>query len=131
MLQPDLDVIVDSVYDFLKGRNLQYSEEDIKNAVRKHLHFGTCDILFHRGKISAVCRWNITQDGLVCDVLDLFIAKGEPGLSIIRYLVARNWGKFMSVKYIRFARSSKYPKRSWRVYRIEDILKLRRLSYGR
>lgn len=121
-----MDIIVDEVYNFIRHRYLQANESDIKELLRNHIKFGTCDIIFRDDKIRAVCRWNVTQDGLVFDILDLFIAPGESGIRVMRHLLARNWGRFLTVKYIRFARVLKYPKRGWRVYRIEDFLKLRR-----
>lgn len=121
-----MNIVVDSVYEFIKHRYIQAPPEDIKDVIRKHIEFGTCDIVFRGDKIIAVCRWNITQDRLVLDILDLFIAPGESGIRVIKHLIARNWGRFLTAKYIRFARVLKYPNRGWRVYRIEDILKLRR-----
>lgn len=126
MSRPNMDLVIDSVYDFIKGRYPIAPPDDIKDVIRRHIEYGTCDIVFRGDKIVAVCRWNITNDRLVCDVLDLFIAPGESGIRVIKHIIARNWGRYLTVKYIRFARVLKYPNRKWRVYRIEDILHLTR-----
>lgn len=126
MSQLSMDILVDSIYEFIKSRYADASVLEIKGIIEKHIRFGTCDVIVRDDKIKAVVRWNVTQDGLVFDILDLFIAPGESGIRTIRHFVARNWGRFLTVKYIRFARVLKYPNRGWRVYRIEDILKLRR-----
>jgi len=110
------------LYELLEKRYPQASEAEIRDLVWQHWLFGTIDAIYHGDKLSACVRWNVSGDGKVFDVLDLFIAPGEKGVRIIKHFIARNWHRFPTVKYIRFARILKYPNKKWSVYSIRKLL---------
>jgi len=116
---------VDEIFDFVKLYFYGFSDEEIQNAIIDHWRFGTIDAIYRDGKIIACTRWNISESGSVCDVLDLFINEGEDGVLLMKHLIARNWNRFPSVMFIRFARTRKYPGRLSHIYTIQQMLHLK------
>ena len=113
--------------DFLRKFyfNLSISDEEIYNVIKKHIEYGTMDIVYRGEKVIAGCRWNISETGKICDVLDYYCIQGEDGSKIAKHLIARNWSRFPALEYIRFKRMIKYPTREERLYPIRRILHLK------
>lgn len=104
--------------------NHQKNKEELRIAIKEHINFNTIDSLERLGKLTAVVRYNISQDGRTAHVLDMAIARGEDGQKVIRYFVARGWSRFPSLKFVRFERELKYD-RPQREYPISQFFKKR------
>lgn len=119
------NIELDKIYDFVKDYFSQYSEEIIKEIIWRHWIYGTIDVVYKGEEIIAVCRWNISYDGMVCEVLDWVIKPGELGFRIMKHMIARNWRRFPGVKYLSFMRGRKYKNGKSKMYTIKQILKLK------
>jgi len=53
-------------------------------------------------ELVACVRWNISPTGKICDVLDWYVKDRENGFRIMKHLMARNWHRWPTLKYIRF-----------------------------
>lgn len=122
--------IFEFVRDYYSGF---VSDDDILNIIDKHLQFGTIDLVKRNGTPIACVRWNVSPSGRVCDVLDLLISPKENGMRIMKHIIARNWSRFPTVKYIRFSRVRKYKNREPRLYSIIKFLHIhsKEKRYGR
>lgn len=120
--QLDSEELVNKVYDFIKWRYPQAEEAELKNLIWTHWFYGTMDVIERDGKVIACVRWNVSGDGKVFDVLDLFITNCERGARVMKHFIARNWHRFPGVQFIRFARLLKYPYREDRLYSIKKLL---------
>ena len=125
-LKNDLTIPTEEIFNFVKPYFNGYNDDNIRKVIESHWIYGTIDAVWKNGEIVAVCRWNIISGGKVCDVLDLVIHKNEHGFRIMKHLIARNWHRFPTVRYIRFSRHKKYLGRKPKIYRIADILNLKR-----
>lgn len=116
---------VEAVFDFVKPYFPAVDDKEMLDVITKHWLYGTMDVVERNGKIIAVCRWNMSETGKVCEVLDLFISPGEHGVRIMKHLIARNWHRYPNTRFIKFARERKYPGRAERIYSIRRILQLK------
>lgn len=117
--------VQDQIFEFVKSHYPETMWDDVRNVIEQHWLFGTIDVVTRGDEIIAVCRWNIVDSGRVCFVLDLFIKPGEPGFRVMKHLIARNWHRFPHVRYIKFARTRKYPGRKEHMYTIKSLLSLK------
>lgn len=118
---------VDEIFVFVRPffAKEEFSDEAVRQVIVQHWMYGTLDVVSKGGKPIACARWNISASGMICDVLDLFIAKGENGFLIMKHIVARNWHRYPEVRFIRFARTRKYPGRKSRLFSIYRLLKVK------
>ncbi len=119
---------VDEIFEFVKPYFKEFSDEEIRDVIIKHWMYGTLDAVYKDEKIIACVRWNVSESGKVLDVLDLFISPLEHGERIMKSLIARNWHRYPEAKFIRFARTRKYPGRRSRIYSIYRILHLKEVA---
>jgi len=117
--------LVNNIYEFVKDYFYNINDKDIKNAIWMHLFYGTIDVIYSGDKIIACVRWNISETGMICHVLDLIISPESDGVKIVRKFILRNYERFPSVKWIKFERKTKYPSRSSRLYRISGLLNIK------
>lgn len=122
---------IDDMVDFVMPYFPKFSEDNVREIIHTHWLYGTVDAVYRDGKIIACVRWNISQGGIIVDVLDLFIQKGENGVLLMKHLIARNWHRFPSARIIRFARVRKYPGRLAKIYSIHLLLHLKESPYER
>ena len=110
-LDPENFEVID-IFKFSRKYFPSQDSDKVKNMIWMHWFYGTIDSIRINGKIVAVVRWNISADAKVCHVIDLFIKKGTShGILLMKHFIARNWGRFPTVQYIKFARIRKYKKR--------------------
>lgn len=122
---------VDEIYEFVKPYFPGFDSAEVHATIVRHWTFGTIDAVYRGDKIIACVRWNMSESGKVFDILDLFITPGEKGLRIMKHLIARNWHRYPEARFIRFARTRKYPGRTERIYSIRRILQLKEKTYVR
>lgn len=113
-----VDFIVNN-FDSYRGK-----ERFVEKVVRKTLEYKTGDYGRNGKGIIYVVRWNINDDGLEADVVDLIIRKDyQKSIKLIKYIIGRNWIKFPYVQRIRFGRFVKYPRRAKRIYQLSSFFK--------
>ena len=105
--------------------SLNSSDEEIYSVLKRHIEYGTMDLVYRNEKVIAACRWNISETGKICEVLDYYCVPEENGFRIAKHMIARNWSRFPAVEYIQFERIMKYPLRKDRLYPIKKILHLK------
>lgn len=113
---------MDEIIDFIIKYSYHTDREKIKEVIEKHLEYGTCDFALDKdGEIIFMCRWNVNKN--TAEVLDLIIApKYRNRRKIFKWIIARNWGKFPWVRFLKFKRETKYPERKPKIYSIEEIM---------
>jgi len=129
MLNSD-ELVLDKIVQFVVKNIPAYQGKQyaIKRLIGMHITFGTFDVMWDKdGDIMACVRWNITESGKGCSVLDLVINPKYKfkGFYIMKRLIAKNWVRFPLVEFIQFKRGIKYPLRGKSLYKIKDLLKKR------
>ena len=120
---------VDEIVDFmvLSGNGLygfhQYKE--LREAIEKHLEYKTIIVVRDDEGISALCRWNITHDGLAAYIIDLIMRKDKKSMKLIKNIIAYGVSIFPETEIIHWLREPKYSGRKQSFYLIDDILKRR------
>lgn len=114
---------VDKIIDFIQ-HHLKYKDRDlIKKYLAEHIAYGTFDYAIDSsGEIVAICRWNLSDDALVCFVLDFAIRSDFRNSGIGRDFVLRALKKFPNIKFLEFQRGLRGCDRPRRV-NIKAILK--------
>jgi len=117
------NVIIKELTDFVV-KHLGYTDRKlIRQYIKKHLEYGTCDFAFdNNDKIAYVCRWNI--EGKKAVILDFAIApeyRNHKGF--IKWVLAKNLIRFPYVRFIEFKRQRKYMNRGKRIYAVVELLR--------
>jgi GNAT superfamily N-acetyltransferase len=103
---------------------LPYSDEKLmKEYLKQHIKYRTIEVSVNKnGEIIGLCRWNISEDGKNCDVLDMVIHPDYRGQSLGKSILERgliNWDK---VTHLTFKRGRRGDERQHRLP-IDYILK--------
>ena len=108
--------------DFIQENAPNYQDRDlIENSIKKHIRYGTYDFeIDNKGEYIFACSWNVKGDTAL--ITELIIAKKYKGIRTIKWIIARNWGKFPYVRKIEWDRELKYPERKRRQYLIKEVL---------
>jgi hypothetical protein len=101
------------------------SVDFLRDVINKHWEYGTMDVVYRKDELISMVRWNISPNGMFCDVLDWYVKDGENGFRLLKHLIARNWKRFPGLKYLRFARQFKYPGRKERVLSFKKIFHIK------
>lgn len=120
--------IIEKIFWFVRPYFGQFNDDEILSIINQHWHYGTIDAVYKNNEVIAVCRWNISPNGKICNVLDLVIRPKEDGVKIMKHLIARNWHRFPALKFLRFERDRKYPDRPAKFYSIHALLHLKEKS---
>ncbi len=113
---------IHDIYLFCKEYFNGVPEETIKKNIALHLYYGTIDIVMVNTKIIAVARWNISPSGQVAHVLDVIIEKGHRSKEFLRFIIKRNLHRFPTIKFLRYARFYKYPKRKEKLVSVDRLI---------
>jgi GNAT superfamily N-acetyltransferase len=120
------DATLNKIADFIQRYAPHYTDRELlKEYILKHWEFKTAFVMMDGEEIAAVCRWNISDDGKVAEILDLYIDEKFRGKKIIQMFLQKGLWIFPQVKYIRFERFMKYPNREKSLIPIEKVLKRR------
>ena len=124
-MMPNVDEIVD--FMVLSGNGVygfhQYNE--LRQAIEGHLSYKTIIIVRDDEGISAICRWDITHDGLAAYIIDLIVRKDKKSMSLIKNILSYGVKTFPETEVVYWKREPKYPNKKQRFYIIDDILKRR------
>lgn len=118
------DSMVSRLTDFVIKNMPQYEgmDRDISHIIKKHHEFRTLDFELVENEIIYIVRYNISEDGKICNVLDFVIDKYYRNKKLIQYVIFKNWKHFPHVEFIRFVREGKYPNRRGKMYKILEFL---------
>lgn len=106
------------IVDFLIKYSSYTDRKLIKEYIKKHLEYKTCDFAIDKqGEVMFVCRWNI--QGITAFVADLIINPKYKGIKTIKWILARNWKRFPYVRFLRWKRKDNKT----RIYNIKQFLK--------
>lgn len=111
------------IIDFLLDQN-KYTERELLNEyLGHHNKYGTLDYAVDdRGNIVAVCRWNMSSDGTVAEILDFAIASGWRRKGIGKDFILRALDRFPNMERLEFKRGVRGDERV-RTIDIKGILK--------
>lgn len=125
----DTAICVDEIIDFmvLNGNGLYgfHQYKDLRRAIEIHLDYKTIIIVRDESGISALCRWDITHDGLAAYIIDLIIRKDKKSMKLVKNILAYGLSIFPETEIIYWLREPKYPGKKQSFYLIKDILKRR------
>ena len=109
---------------FLKYTENEVTDLDtVKNYIQTHFDNKTAFVGFDDdNEVTFICRWNISQDGLTCECLDLHIREDWRNKDIIRQLIKRGLWLFPQVKFIGWERGKRNHDRGIRYYDIYKLL---------
>jgi hypothetical protein len=116
-------VRLDELIDFSVKHFPQYRREEIEETIKQHQEFNTFDYGSDNKGITYVVRYNVSKGGAIAHVLDLAIRPDIKSMKFIRYIIARNWTRWPTLRFLKFERQTKYPFREKRIYRIEAFIK--------
>jgi len=105
-------------------------EELLKKLILKHMGHGTYIEARNNGELVACVRFNLSPTGNVAHVVDLAIKPGEWGRFVMQMFVCTGVLRHPSIRYIRFERDYKYPKRGVRLYKVSKFLKFKGVHNG-
>ena len=121
------DMELDRIVSFIQEHNPSYTAKDtLREYIKKHFEYKTGFVFYdNENNIVAVCRWNISKDGTIADILDLYIRKDWRFKHIIQQMLRKGLWIFPKVMFIRFERRKKYPWKDKVLIPINKILKRR------
>lgn len=109
--------------DFILKYLPQHKKSTIISYLKSHDEYKTLDY-FKDSKGFVYCmRYNISPSGRICHVLDLCVREGDRNKNLIKFIIARNWHRWPTLKYFSFERGLKYKNRKPRLYVISKIFK--------
>ena len=100
----------DELIKFIKSY-IYYLDETRIDIIKKHIEYGTFDCEKDEKGFRYAVRWNISQSGTICDVLDMCVREDLRRRDLLRYVIAKNWTKFPYMKFLRFSRALKYKQK--------------------
>ena len=93
------------IVDFLIEHNKYEDRELLKKYIEEHREYGTLDYAIDtNGAIVAVCRWNVSADGNVADILDFAIRDSHRNKGIGGNFIVRAMRKFPKLESLEFTR---------------------------
>lgn len=99
---------LDLMIEFYNRYIATHPPEVIRVHLEKHLQYGTVDyVLNDLGEVIGLCRWNISDDGKVCKVIDLAIDDRFRHRGIGRYFLTHGLKLWKKIKFIEFERLAK------------------------
>jgi N-acetylglutamate synthase-like GNAT family acetyltransferase len=114
----DLDKLTDFIIEHLKYKD----REQIKRYIKDHEKYGTIDYATDEmGNIIGVCRWNMSDDGTIGQILDLAVADGWRKKGLGRDFVLRAIKRWTKVTHLEYQRGLLGDK-EWRRLPIKSIL---------
>jgi hypothetical protein len=120
--ESSLNKIVDMAMTLYPNR----SREEIESVIDAHVDFQTLEVIYDGKFPVGVCRYNISPNGEIVDVLDVVVKPGYNGFKILKLLILCGWQKRPGVRYLRFERGLKYPYRKHRIYKIGKFFHIRK-----
>lgn len=125
----DASICVDEITKFMiEDGGGEYSWVDypiLRDAIEKHLEYKTIIVVDDDIGVLAVCRWEMTHDGLVAYIINLTIRKGKRTKKLIKNILSYGLSMFPEAELIHWKRGLKYPGKQDSLYIIDDILKRR------
>ena len=115
-------MILDKLVEFITyfetyKQDCQWTKEQIITGILAN----TVDWVQDNGRITAIVRFNLLNDGRIADILDLRITD-KRGIEIMKLFARRAKRNFPSLEYIRFERDIKYPNRGHKLIEIQKFL---------
>jgi hypothetical protein len=119
------DIELNKIVDFIQKYAPQYKDREvIKQYVLKHFEYKTAFVGYDSNNdVIFVCRWNLSNSGIIAHILDLYIREDYRNQNIIQLLLTKGIWNFPTIRYISFERGKKYPNREQKIYSVERILK--------
>lgn len=117
--------IVEDVVKVAAGLYPNLTISELRNIIWMHWFYGTLDVVYKDNKLVSCARWNIVSNGTICDVLDWWAADSENGFRLMKHLIARNWHRFPSMKYLRYRRDFKYPGRKPKLISLKKLFHIK------
>lgn len=103
--------MIDEITEFIIEHHGYYNKELIKEYVEFHNKYGTIDYAIdHEGYIIAVCRWNMSDDGRIAQVLDFAINEKWRNQGIGNDFIRRALKRFPSIEWLEFRRGLRNKK---------------------
>lgn len=116
--------VVSQATTFILENSRYTDKEKIEEVIQKHIEYKTCLIVYDdNDEITAVCRWNISEDGIVAHILDVIVRKDQRNLKLLRRLIYKGFEMWPGVKYLSWERLRKYPYRKPKMYSLEQLIK--------
>ena len=116
---------VEKIVKFIKDYSPYQDPELIAGFIQKHLDYHTALIISDdSGEISAVCRWNIEDDGKTATVFDLIIRPDRRNTGLIKKILRYALTIWTNLEQLRWQREWKYhdsDKDVWRVHSIKEF----------
>jgi len=120
--------IKEEILDFIikhgEGRYSGLNREELKDAIAKHLEYGTAMIIRNKAnnEITAVARWNWVSN-FAAHILDVVIHKDYRTPRFLRYMLLLGKRKYPQLHWITYERLSKYPDRAIKMFEVNKLLK--------
>lgn len=116
-----MDDDLDRITDFIIKYSMYVDREKIKECVRQHLKYNTLIyVTDKKGKIAAVCRWNV--EGTIAHVIDLMIREDYRNNGMIKTILTKGLIKYPYVTYLCWERGDKYPDRPKKYFSVLRML---------
>ena len=113
----------EKIVDFLLTHNKCTERELLGEYLKQHDRFGTLDYAVDTdGNIIAVCRWNMSSDGTVAEILDFAISSEWRRKGIGRDFILLALSRFPKMERLEFKRGVRGDNRI-RTIDIKGILK--------
>lgn len=117
--------IIEDVVSVAKKLYPELDIQKLRDIIWMHWFYGTLDVVYKKNKLVSCVRWNISPSGLMCDVLDWWVDSNENGFRLMKHLIARNWHRFPSLKYLRFKRDFKYPGQDYKIISFNKLFHIK------
>lgn len=114
---------IDKLICFVR-KYLKYEDEGLlKVYIMKHFEYGTIDYAIDsNGEIVALCRWNVSDDGKIGDILDFAVREDFRNTCVGKDFIKRALKRFNKMETLRFKRGLRGDERIRNVS-IDKILK--------
>lgn len=99
-------ICLDEIVDFVIKNMPQYigQENDLKEAILKHLKYATCDFEVDGNGLTYFIRFNI-DDKNTCKVLDLCIREDKKKKKMMEHIIRKNHPRWPNVEFLEYERA--------------------------
>lgn len=119
------DYYLTRIIKFIKDESPEiyklFKPTELRDRISKHMDFNTIVCLWNKEELAGACIFNIDEEE--CDVHHAIVAKKYRYGDVLKQMVAQGHVRYPFVKFLKFDRELKYPKRSSVLIPIEKFLK--------
>jgi len=93
------------ITEFIIKHNKYLDKEKLEEYVKQHQKYGTIDYAIDdKNNIIAVCRWNMSDNGIVAEILDFCIEEEWRNKGLGKDFIIKAMKRFPNAKYLEFKR---------------------------